>query len=45
MMIREKPRECGIAMVAQPLLWACLGEHPWEEEGHLFHPFKYNAPF
>jgi hypothetical protein len=32
-------------MVAQPLLWACLGECPWEEEGHPFHPFKYNVPF
>jgi hypothetical protein len=28
-------------MVAQPFLWACLGECSWEEEGHsLFHPFK-----
>jgi hypothetical protein len=25
-MIREEPREFGIAMVAQPLLWACLRE-------------------
>jgi hypothetical protein len=44
-MIREEPREFGIALVAQPLLWACLGESPWEEEGHPFHPFKYNVPF
>jgi hypothetical protein len=34
-MIREEPREFGIAMVAQPLPWACLGEFPWEEEGPL----------
>jgi hypothetical protein len=44
-MIREEPREFGITMVAQPLLWACLGECSWEEGGHPFHPFKYNAPF
>jgi hypothetical protein len=32
-------------MVAQPLLWACLGECPWEEEGHPFHLVKYNVLF
>jgi hypothetical protein len=44
-MIREKPREFGITMVAWPLLWACLGECLWEEGGHPFYPFKYNVPF
>jgi hypothetical protein len=44
-MIREKPREFGIAMVAWPLLWGCLGECSWEEEGHRFCPFKYNVLF
>jgi hypothetical protein len=44
-MIRDKPREFGIAMVAWSLLWACLGECSWEEERHPFHPFKYNIPF
>jgi hypothetical protein len=44
-MIREEPRQFGIATVARPLLWACLGEHPWEDEGYPFHPFKYNVPF
>jgi hypothetical protein len=32
-------------MVAWHLLWACLGEYPWKEEGHPFHSFKYNVPF
>jgi hypothetical protein len=44
-MIREEPREFDITTVAQPLLWACLGECPWEKEGYPFHPFKYNVPF
>jgi hypothetical protein len=44
-MISEKPREFGITVVAQPLLWACLGESPWEEKRHPFHPFKCNIPF
>jgi hypothetical protein len=33
MMIREEPREFVIATVAQPFLWACLGEHPWKKRG------------
>jgi hypothetical protein len=44
-MIKEELREFGIAMVARHLLWAYLGECPWEEEGYPFHPFKYNDPF
>jgi hypothetical protein len=44
-MVREEPGEFGIIMLAQPLLWACLGERPWEEEGNPFHPLKYNIPF
>jgi hypothetical protein len=43
-MIRKEPREFGITLVAQPLLWACL-EHRWEKGGQPFHPIKYNVPF
>jgi hypothetical protein len=32
-MIREEPGDFGIVTVAQPLLWACLGECSWEEAG------------
>jgi hypothetical protein len=44
-MIREELRKFGVTTEAQPLLWACLRECPWEEGGHPFHPFKYNVPF
>jgi hypothetical protein len=43
--IREEPKEFGSTMVAWHLLWACVGECPWEEEGRPFYPFKYNVPF
>jgi hypothetical protein len=44
-MIKKEPREFDITMVAQPLLWVCLGEFSWETEGHPFYHFKYNVLF